>query len=220
MSSKTLTRRQARWSEYLNAFNLSLHFRPGKLGAKPDALTRRWDVYAKEGGVTYAQANPENICPLFTPNHIHNAEPPTQPITPAPPHTSAECLLHAGAPLPSVPSTLLDLEVLCSNILDGLLGDAEAQTRFKTLPHKPDPEHKWSRSDTGFLLHDGTVYVPNNGDLWTHVLKACHDHPLAGHPGQTKSLELIRRDYFWPKMRDDVTAFVKSCITCGRAKAR
>ena len=97
--------------------------------------------------------------------------------------------------------------------------DAEAQTRFETLPHKPDPEHKWSHSDTGFLLHDGTVYIPNSRDLWTRVLKACHDHPLAGHPGQTKTLELIRRDYFWPKMCDDVTAFVKSCITCRRVKA-
>ena len=98
MSSKTLTWQQARWSEYLNAFNLSLHFRSGKLGAKPDVLTRRWDVYAKEGGVTYVQANPKNIHLLFTPNHIHNAEPPTQPITPAPPHTSAERLLRAGTP--------------------------------------------------------------------------------------------------------------------------
>jgi hypothetical protein len=40
MSSKMLTHRQARWSEYLSAFNLSLCFRPRKLGAKPDALTR------------------------------------------------------------------------------------------------------------------------------------------------------------------------------------
>jgi hypothetical protein len=25
-----------------------IQFRPGKLGGKPDALTRRWDVYPKE----------------------------------------------------------------------------------------------------------------------------------------------------------------------------
>ena len=184
-SSKTLMRRQARWSEYLNAFNLSLHFWPGKLGAKPDALTRRWDIYAKEGGVTYTQANPENIRPLFTPDHIHNA------VTSTPPNAPTKRLLHASAPLPSVPSTLLDMEVLCSDILDGLLLDTEARTCFETLPHIPDPENKWSRSDTGFLLHDGAVYVPNNRDLRTRVLKACHDHLLAGHPGQTKTLELI-----------------------------
>jgi len=38
--TKILTRRQARWSEYLSRFNLVIHFRPGKLGTKPDALTR------------------------------------------------------------------------------------------------------------------------------------------------------------------------------------
>ena len=48
-TSKVLTHQQARWSEYLCQFNLVIHFRPGKLGAKPDTLTRRWDVYPKEG---------------------------------------------------------------------------------------------------------------------------------------------------------------------------
>ena len=43
--TKILTCRQARWSEYLSAFNLIFHFRPGKLGTKPDTLTRRWEVY-------------------------------------------------------------------------------------------------------------------------------------------------------------------------------
>ena len=37
--SKSLTRRQACWSEYLSQFNLKIRFRPGKLGTKPDALT-------------------------------------------------------------------------------------------------------------------------------------------------------------------------------------
>jgi hypothetical protein len=48
-TSKTLTQWQVWWSKYLNAFNLSLHFRLGKLGVKPNVLTRCWDVYLKEG---------------------------------------------------------------------------------------------------------------------------------------------------------------------------
>ena len=39
-TTKVLTRRQARWSEYLSQFNLIIRFRPGHLGTKPDALTR------------------------------------------------------------------------------------------------------------------------------------------------------------------------------------
>ena len=70
-TSKTLMQRQVWWSEYLSVFNLSLHFHPGKLGAKPDALTRCWDVYLKEGGVTSADTNPQNTHPLFSTHQIH-----------------------------------------------------------------------------------------------------------------------------------------------------
>ena len=48
-TTKVLTRWQAYWSEFLSQFNLVICFRPGKLGTKPDTLTRRWDVYPKEG---------------------------------------------------------------------------------------------------------------------------------------------------------------------------
>src|SRR5882724_7103781 len=60
--TKILTRRQARWSEYLSGFNLVICFRPGKLGTKPDALTRRWDVYLKEGNTSI---NPQNYRLVF-----------------------------------------------------------------------------------------------------------------------------------------------------------
>src|SRR6266436_3199695 len=50
-TTKKLTRRQARWSEFLSQFNLSIRFRPGRLGAKPNALMRRPDVYS-ESAVT------------------------------------------------------------------------------------------------------------------------------------------------------------------------
>ena len=41
MSTKTLNRRQARWSEFLSRFNFIITYRPGKQGGKPDSLTRR-----------------------------------------------------------------------------------------------------------------------------------------------------------------------------------
>jgi len=44
-TTKKLTQHQVRWSEFLSPFNFKICFRPGQLGAKPDALTHRWDIY-------------------------------------------------------------------------------------------------------------------------------------------------------------------------------
>jgi RNase H-like domain found in reverse transcriptase/Integrase zinc binding domain len=41
MSTKKLTRRQARWAEFLSQFHFEIKWRPGKDTTKPDALTRR-----------------------------------------------------------------------------------------------------------------------------------------------------------------------------------
>ena len=41
MTTKTLRRRQARWSEYLPRFNFKIVYQPGKMYRKADALTRR-----------------------------------------------------------------------------------------------------------------------------------------------------------------------------------
>ena len=49
MTTKQLSRRQARWSKYLSRFNFVIQFRPGKLGGKPNALTKRSDDLPKEG---------------------------------------------------------------------------------------------------------------------------------------------------------------------------
>ena len=57
MTTKQLNRRQARWAEYLSRFNFKIHYRPGKLGTKPDALTRRSGDLPKEGDPRLAFQN-------------------------------------------------------------------------------------------------------------------------------------------------------------------
>ena len=49
MSTKLLSRRQARKSEFLSWFNFKIVYRPGKAGAKLDTLTRRSGDLLKEG---------------------------------------------------------------------------------------------------------------------------------------------------------------------------
>ena len=60
-TTKVLSHWQAQCSEYLSQFNMVIRFHPGKLGTKPDALTRCWDVYPKEGSSNYASINPQNL---------------------------------------------------------------------------------------------------------------------------------------------------------------
>jgi hypothetical protein len=47
-TTKQLSWHQARWSERLQSFDFVINYRPGQLGEKPDALTRRADVYPKK----------------------------------------------------------------------------------------------------------------------------------------------------------------------------
>jgi hypothetical protein len=65
-TTKLLSHHQAHWSEFLHQLNLIIYFRPGKLGAKLDSLTRCWDIYPKEGDKDYAQVNPHNFHLVFT----------------------------------------------------------------------------------------------------------------------------------------------------------
>jgi len=63
---KMLTQCQAHWSEYLSGFHFSIRFHPGKLGAKPDALTHHSDMYPKGGEADYSSVNPQNYHSVFT----------------------------------------------------------------------------------------------------------------------------------------------------------
>ena len=50
-----------------------------------------------------------------------------------------------------------------------------------------------------------TALVPN-------VLRLIHDD--AGHMGTAKTINLIRREYFWLTMVKDVRQYCESCVTC------
>src|SRR5882724_5753690 len=71
-TTKQLTHHQVRWSEYLSGFNYLIRYRAGWLGTKPDALTRRDDVYPC-GENAYALANLHNFQSMFKAGQLLHA---------------------------------------------------------------------------------------------------------------------------------------------------
>jgi len=67
-----------------------------------------------------------------------------------------------------------------------------------------------------FLLFDNLMYVPKN--LCTRVLELHHDSVTAGHFGVSKTFDLINHNFWWPKLRNYVRNFIKSCDICCKAK--
>ena len=51
------------------------------------------------------------------------------------------------------------------------------------------------------------------------MLRECHDGPLGGHLGRTKTVSLVRRLAFWVGQDVDVAEYVRTCQTCQRTKA-
>jgi hypothetical protein len=128
-TTKLLTCRQARWSEYLSEFHLVIRFRPGRLGTKPDALTRRYDVYPKGGNSDYASVNPHNFRPVFTQEQLTSSLRATYFATP---------VLRAAI--------TLDVEQLHTDIRNTLPLDLTSAT---LLAHPLTP--RWETSADGYI---------------------------------------------------------------------
>jgi len=50
------------------------------------------------------------------------------------------------------------------------------------------------------------------------LVKQHHDAATGGHRGVEKTLQRLRMNYWWPRMREDIEAYIRSCRECARAK--
>ena len=74
-------------------------------------------------------------------------------------------------------------------------------------------EEGWKREGK-VLLWKERVYVPDSITLQEEIITKHHDSKLAGHPGYTKTYELITRNYWWPRMLEDIKWYVAGCERC------
>ena len=98
---------------------------------------------------------------------------------------------------------------LASEIIEAL------KTGQKT--HKLVPLAECQQKDN-LIYVNGLLYVPDDPALQLKVLKSCHDHSAAGHPGRAATYELVTRDYWWPRMHHTITRYIWNGETCTQIK--
>ncbi|MBW0478750.1 hypothetical protein O181_018465 [Austropuccinia psidii MF-1] len=65
----------------------------------------------------------------------------------------------------------------------------------------------WQDKDYKEILKQlarGEVVIPRNEEIQPNIIKKCHDSPLVRHPGQEKTLKLIKRDFYWAGMNQSL----------------
>ena len=164
----TLTRRQARWSLFLSQFHYVIQHRPGKLGGKPDALSRRVDL------VPEGKDNQERV--LLSPE-VFKVKAMRRGMTRV--EGDEELVKEIRE------SRAWDEELV--QAIECIKGGAPRALR-KGL-------EEWN-TEQGLVLFRRKVYVPKDLELRRRIVQLHHDTLPAGHPGRWKTYELVSRNYW------------------------
>ena len=162
MTQPNLSKRQARWLDFLAEFDFIIDHRPGKSNVVADALSRLNAV----GKETKSAGHPD--LQMFQ-----------------------------------------ELEQLYSKDKQTyeILQNSAAHPQFTVL------NQKIFKTDAGRMQ----LYLPQ-GRLRDCIMRELHDAGYAGHLGIKKTTELVKRDFYWPTLEQDVAEYVRTCDDCQRNK--
>ena len=230
-----LSRRQARWVEYLQRFSFKWVYRPGKSNAAADALSRNPPEHS-----SLAVALLFVITRRQRAKEVNaNTPVPEQPTLPQQSASRTQTGRRA---------TTADPE---SEGPDSSLGGEEPHTMDESDPaplHTSPPDHgelvdiyEAVRSEYGkdprfanngattanFILRDGLwwtrsgqLIIPESMGYYKRaIIRELHDAPYSGHPGIAKTKKLVQKDFYWGSMLKDVKDYIQSCHSCQQNKS-
>jgi RNase H-like domain found in reverse transcriptase/Reverse transcriptase (RNA-dependent DNA polymerase)/Integrase zinc binding domain len=230
-TTKALNQRQVRWSEFLSGFNFKIIYRPGPKAIRPDALSRKSeDRPSKTDPDDDRIKNRQRT--LLTADRFAKAT-----FSESFDAAQFEELLseaNAAGDLSAAPVELFPLDnsmpledivarAYDNSILVQTMAAALKNPLLRRWPNDIRKTLQMAMSDC--QLKDGRIYyrnrlfVPPDDELKVQILCRYHSSGLAGHPGKHKTIELITRDFWWPRLTRDVQAYVRACELCTRTKA-
>jgi len=80
--------------------------------------------------------------------------------------------------------------------------------REKEVVQVLEKQDRLTWEENGVVYMEGRIYIPNNKKIREEILKENHNSVDVGHPGQYRMLELLKRTYWWPELKEDVKKYV------------
>jgi len=95
------------------------------------------------------------------------------------------------------------------------------QTCLATLKAILKGDSKVNRNfsiEKDLLLYKKRWYIPKDEGLRRTIIEAEHVSKIAGHFGMYKTIGWGRANFYWPKMDEHITEYIRSCDICQRNK--
>ena len=93
-------------------------------------------------------------------------------------------------------------------------------TREKEVVQVLKKENRLTWEEDGVVYIEERIYILNNKKIKEKILKENHNLADVGHPEQYRILELIKRTYWWPELKEDVKKYVQECFKCQQNKVQ
>ncbi|GJV83669.1 putative reverse transcriptase domain-containing protein [Tanacetum coccineum] len=99
--------------------------------------------------------------------------------------------------------------------------EAQKPENFKNedvggMIRKDIPKEKLEPRADGTLCLNGRSWLPCYGDLRTVIMHESHKSKYSIHPGSDKMYQDIKKLYWWPNMKADISTYVRKCLTCAK----
>ena len=93
-------------------------------------------------------------------------------------------------------------------------------TREKEIAQALEKKDGLVWEEDGVAYMKGRIYVLNNKKLREEILKEHHDPADIGHLGQYRMLELLKKTYWWPGIKENIKKYVQGCLKCQQNKVQ
>nr|GFA46960.1 putative reverse transcriptase domain-containing protein [Tanacetum cinerariifolium] len=80
-------------------------------------------------------------------------------------------------------------------------------------------EQKLEPRADGTQCLNGRSWLPCYGDLRAVIIHESHKSKYSVHPGSNKMYQDMKKLYWWPNMKADITTYVSKGLTCAKVKA-